>query len=567
MKQKKDQNNNPRLRSRLPFSFCLGILSATLTAIPANAADKIIVSFPPFDLDLPVESLEQFVNEGTFSPQVAFYANQLEEKEKENLRQILQQRLEVSASTVKAFTDLPVGKQVMKRLGEVIKTENNENGEEALIAAFNLAAASEEGLTAINLLEQFPGDIRIDLELSVKLIGELLKLWVRHNLIFDEIQKEAAASVATETKFNVNNLPDLRRPGTFRWQKESFTFKNPKRDRDSAVDLYLPLSDGRDLIPVVVISHGLASDRTTFAYLAEHLASHGLAVVVPEHIESNAERVQQIFAGFGRPIDPNLFVNRPLDIKYLLDELDGKNQSDPLLGGRLNLQQVGAIGQSFGGYTVLAVAGAELAGKEKLEEKCNSKKPEPSIIFNVSLLLQCQALDADFPTNNLRDERVKAAIAINPISSGVFGAEGMSKIQVPTFLVAGTEDIFAPALPEQIESFIGLTTPDKYLVLSKPGTHFSFIGGDESEGVFSVPPELIGPAPTLAHPYLQALTTAFFNAYIGNESEFLAYLSQSYLQSLEESPFVMNMLRSLTSEQIDKAISDSIANQEALLDQ
>jgi len=39
------------------------------------------------------------------------------------------------------------------------------------------------------------------------------------------------------------------------------------------------------------------------------------------------------------------FINRPLDVKYLLDELERRDKSDPF---QLNLQQVGVIGQSLG---------------------------------------------------------------------------------------------------------------------------------------------------------------------------------------------------------------------------
>jgi len=42
--------------------------------------------------------------------------------------------------------------------------------------------------------------------------------------------------------------------------------------------------------------------------------------------------------------EANEFINRPLDVKYLLDER--RDKSDPSF--QLNLQQVGVIGQSLG---------------------------------------------------------------------------------------------------------------------------------------------------------------------------------------------------------------------------
>ncbi|MEM9927706.1 MAG: hypothetical protein AAF915_28945, partial [Cyanobacteria bacterium P01_D01_bin.50] len=47
-----------------------------------------------------------------------------------------------------------------------------------------------------------------------------------------------------------------------------------------------------------------------------------------------------------------------------LDELERRAKSEPELQS-LNLQAVGVLGQSLGGYTVLAAAGAQLS-REKL---------------------------------------------------------------------------------------------------------------------------------------------------------------------------------------------------------
>jgi predicted dienelactone hydrolase len=107
--------------------------------------------------------------------------------------------------------------------------------------------------------------------------------------------------------------------------------------------------------PVIVISHGLGSDRTSFEYLAQHLASYGFAVAVPEHPGSSAEQLRSLLAGRAKTVaEPNEFINRPLDIKYLLNQLARLDASNSSF--QLNLQQVGVIGQSFGGYTALALA-------------------------------------------------------------------------------------------------------------------------------------------------------------------------------------------------------------------
>lgn len=215
---------------------------------------------------------------------------------------------------------------------------------------------------------------------------------------------------------------------------------------------------------------------------------------------------------------------------------------------------MGVIGQSLGGYTVLALGGARL-NLNNLQQECQQAEAN-QLSLNLSLLLQCRATELPLQTYNLRDERVKAVIAVNPVSSAIFGKEGLNQIQVPVMLITGSEDLFAPAVPEQIYPFTSLTIAEKYLVVMENGTHFSLLGGKD-QGVLPVPPELIGPDPTLAYPYLRALGLAFFKTYILNQPESRSYLSESYLQTIREEPFNPSVVESLTEAQIEEAINSS----------
>ncbi|NEO20295.1 alpha/beta fold hydrolase, partial [Moorena sp. SIO4A5] len=270
-------------------------------------------------------------------------------------------------------------------------------------------------------------------------------------------------------------------------------------------------------------SHGLGSERKTFEYLARHLASHGFAVAVPEHPGSNADQIQALLTGLAKEAaPPSEFINRPLDIKFLLDELESSFQ------GQLNLQQVGVLGQSFGGYTSLALAGAEI-NFEQLQQDC---APLNQDTLNISLLLQCRAFDLPPQDYQLSDQRIKGAIAINPITSTVLGKSQLSPIQVPLMVVAGSDDTIAPALPEQIQPFTWLTTLQKYLVLLRRGTHFSTLAPSPDD--VPLPEAVLGPDPTIAQEYMKALSLAFFQTYIAGKSEYQAYLSAAYAQSLSK---------------------------------
>ncbi len=184
---------------------------------------------------------------------------------------------------------------------------------------------------------------------------------------------------------------------------------DPERDRQIPTVLYLPRSTKRH--PIVVISHGLGSDRFSFAYLAEHLASHGFAVVIPQHSGSDSNQLAAFSAGEARDItSPQEFVDRPIDVNKLLNELERLSRFDPNLQGRLDLHNIGLVGQSFGGYTALAVAGATFQ-PQNLKTMCQTSQDS----LNLSLSLQCGATQIPQLPSHLSDPRIKAAIAINPL--------------------------------------------------------------------------------------------------------------------------------------------------------
>ncbi|HEY9299774.1 MAG TPA: hypothetical protein VIQ31_26120, partial [Phormidium sp.] len=221
--------------------------------------------------------------------------------------------------------------------------------------------------------------------------------------------------------------------------------------------------------------------------------------------------------------------------------------SDILYQGHLNTQQVGVIGQSFGGYTALAVAGADI-NFNKLQQDC----ADINSSWNLSLLLQCRALILPNYKYNLRDERVKAVLGINPIGSSVFGRDGLNNINIPVTIVAGTADTVAPALPEQIVPFTWLNNPNRYLLIMNNGTHFSTLA--ESPSSVPLPPAVIGPDPNLARDYMKSLSVAFFKLYVANQPEYQAYLTPSYITYLSREPLPLSLVRSLSEAELKLAL-------------
>jgi predicted dienelactone hydrolase len=369
-------------------------------------------------------------------------------------------------------------------------------------------------------LRQFPVDgLRINSTLALDLINEATRKIEQTEAAIATIETVAADKAAQQPDLD---LPlDPKQLGTVPFDQQTLILNDPARNRLFPADLYLPKRTVGQKLPLVVISHGLGSDRQTFAYLAEHLASHGFAVAVPEHPGSNAEQLQELAAGLERDLTPpQELIDRPLDIQFLLDQIAER------YGRQVETERVGIIGQSFGGYTALALAGADI-NWPALEAHC----PTARYSLNWSLVLQCAALklpSTQEPT--LRDPRIVGAIAINPLTSTIFGAEQLSKIQVPVMLISGGADTVTPALEEQITAFGQLRAPQSHLALLSKGTHFSTLGQSETE--VPLPEEIIGPDPAIARNYVRALSLAFFEVNVGARSEYAVFLSSAYAQQI-----------------------------------
>ncbi|MGB3789590.1 MAG: alpha/beta fold hydrolase [Phormidesmis sp.] len=189
--------------------------------------------------------------------------------------------------------------------------------------------------------------------------------------------------------------------------------------------VYLPeVSRGGEKSPLVMISHGLGGDRTSFAYVAKHLASYGFAVAVVEHPGSSSAQVEALFVGeTSQGIEPDDMIRRPTSIHTLLDDLETAARTSAI-ASNVNFQKVGVLGQSLGAYTALALAGATVQ-RSALEQACPS---ELSAQLNLSLLVQCPILTLPQPLPPLGDRRIRAAIAINSLDSAVFGPAGMKQL-------------------------------------------------------------------------------------------------------------------------------------------
>ncbi len=517
--------------------FNLGICLGFTSLIPSKVAgaEEILLDYGPLQFSLSVEYLEIYAREGKIKGNLRDYARFLTPEQLEELKTALVTSAEVTPLAVAQFLYSTQGEKILEQVGQVVQTKARQPGFYAIRSALILSAADEEGLTPLNILKKFPTyGIRINSDRGFQIIENLSNIIQKTAKAIAKVETTSLQEQESQTIVDLSPIPNFLKPGSLSFRKQILTLRDQQRRRIFPVELYLPEQQIRgSRLPLVVISHGLGSDRNTFAYLANHLASHGFAVAVPEHPGSNSRQINALLSGLASDVTPpRELIDRPLDIKYLLDRLTAE------YGEQIDVDNVGIIGQSFGAYTALAIAGAEL-NFPQLKQDC----PNIDDSLNVSLLLQCIGLNLPGESFNLYDERIVAAIAINPLASSIFGQEEISKIQIPVMIVAGSADPVTPALSEQIQPFTWLTTSEKYLALLRGGTHFSTL--NESSGSISLPEQAIGPDPKIAQDYVKQLGLVFFSTYIADRIDYKPYLSADYGASISRSLLPLNFVQSL----------------------
>ena len=450
-------------------------------AKPAPAAERVSLTYGFVEISASVESLRAYAERGEVSKELAPYLRFLGSTQREQFRRALQVRQNVGPVEISQFLNSSIGKNILRYLGNIIQTQGRRDGSKGLRGALVLAAAEPEGLSLLGVLEKFPTNtVRIDSQRAFQALNAFTKLIDDTDVAIAAITRQSSSADALNPSLPA--LGSLAQPGPFTVTRRTLTFQDAQRSRDLVTDLYLP---NRQDAPLVVVSHGLAGDREGFTVVADHLASHGYAVAALDHPGSDRTRLEDLFAGIDKEVaDPTEFSDRPYDVSFLIDELTRANNTRGPLSGQFDLDRISMIGHSFGGYTALALAGAQL-DLGTLQANCESN----DFIFNAanpSMVLQCTALL--FPeqfTANLRDDRIKAIMAFNPVTSSLFGQRGFAQLAVPSLIVSGSDDPLAPALLEQIRPFIWLNRLSNSEIEALEDTTEEMSVDEQNEGVDS----------------------------------------------------------------------------------
>ena len=282
--------------------------------------------------------------------------------------------------------------------------------------------------TVLGLLREMPGETAT---IDISRVA-----FIASRLIRNTEQGRSLVKAAPVEPFNSALQARLRGA----WSRREIQVSVPHRQEPLRTLVLEPQrnSNGR----LAVISHGLWDEPESFEGWGEVLASAGYTVLLPDHPGSDFEQQKAMLSGDSPPPDPGELTRRPRDVSALIDAVASgrilRNQS-------LNTHAVAAIGHSWGGTTVLQLAGADPTDRKMLSRCSDLEDPEG----NMSWVLQCSWLST-IREAGAADPRVGAVVSVSPPLRLLFDPASSRSLSGKVLLISGTADWVVPSGPEAI---------------------------------------------------------------------------------------------------------------------
>lgn len=199
-----------------------------------------------------------------------------------------------------------------------------------------------------------------------------------------------------------------------------------------------PASDAR-LKGLILLSHGTGGTELNHHNLATRLARDGYLVAAVRHPGDNWQDRSMITSG-------RYFSERPLQLSRVLDAL----LSSPEWGPRIPAGRIGAVGHSAGGYSVLALAGAQ-AEPQRAVRHCRTVQDDPGFCAlargpagSPGTGLQpepaASAATPEMQIVSVPDPRIRAVVALAPMAV-VLTPESLAAITVPVRVLVAEKDV------------------------------------------------------------------------------------------------------------------------------
>jgi predicted dienelactone hydrolase len=209
-----------------------------------------------------------------------------------------------------------------------------------------------------------------------------------------------------------------------------------------------PVPDTRGApYPVVAFSHGFGGIRTQSIFLTEHLASHGVVVVAPDHRHNTLLDLDDTLTG-------QVLVERPGEVARAVDALEQWEHA-----GMAETDRYVVSGHSFGALTSLIVGGGLLDFDAGLAH-CAETRTAGCAFF--------EGRDLGDPALAQPDPRAVGVAVLCPGGGYAFGETGLDEL-APSLALAGDKDGDLPYDSEGRPTMDALPAPRTLATLAGAG--------------------------------------------------------------------------------------------------
>ena len=274
-------------------------------------------------------------------------------------------------------------------------------------------------------------------------------------------------------------------------------------DRNRSIPILAYIPDTEEPLPVILFSHGLGGSRYSSSFLGRQWASRNYVAIFLQHKGSDLsiwkdKSIPEKFIDAKKAASIKNFKLRIYDVYSVLNQLEKWNNTPQNhFYNRMDTSLIAMSGHSFGAITTQAVSGQYF----------------PKLDLNYT------------------DKRIKAAVIFSPSPPKVGGTtkESFSKVSIPWMLMTGTNDsspINQMTPEKRLEVFSSLPKEHKYQLVLNNASHFAFSEHNLKRNS--------SPRNPNHHKAIMAISTAFLDSYLKNDSNALIWLEEDSAKKILE---------------------------------
>ena len=275
-------------------------------------------------------------------------------------------------------------------------------------------------------------------------------------------------------------------------ESHSIEIQSSHEGRD--IPLLISLPRKMAALPVILFSHGLGGSRNGYKYVRTYWTGRGYATIFLQHPGSDESLLQGVSPSqaIRQLRDAATRKNMNLRVDDVTDVLDAmsvwtSDEKSPFYG-RMNTNNVGLAGHSMGAKTAQLMIGQQ-----------------------------------GWLSRTRKDKRIRAAVVMSPSSPSLQSAESaFGSVTTPCLLLTGTRDSVPFLSDQSTESrravFPALPSGNAYELVLHNATHSAFTDRSRRNDTPHNPKH---------HRAIEAITTAFWDAYLQGNKEAQKWLRDS----------------------------------------